>query len=210
MSSLLRLPPSRVAYFLLCEVNVTEYKFVCLTHSEAKQTKTSEFGAEKGLLQDQARRTGDLCSKTLNFPVVFRQKLFVCFLFFSFCLCHVACGILVPQPGIEPVPAALEAWSPNHWATREVPQGEVFIGKIWSEGCRVCDFLLIGCWWGNRVMLQESCAQPEVAILHLGGGLSSWRIYCYVHPLRRNQDPVLILCYSFLIVPPLFLHSLFP
>ena len=25
-------------------------------------------------------------------------------------------------------------------------QGEVFIGKIWSEGCRVCDFLLIG-WW---------------------------------------------------------------
>ena len=24
--------------------------------------------------------------------------------------------------------------------------GEVFIGKIWGEGCRVCDFLLIG-WW---------------------------------------------------------------
>ena len=26
-----------------------------LTHSKAKQTKMSEFGAEKGLLQDQAR-----------------------------------------------------------------------------------------------------------------------------------------------------------
>ena len=25
-------------------------------------------------------------------------------------------------------------------------QGEVFIGKIWGEGFRVCDFLLIG-WW---------------------------------------------------------------
>ena len=25
-------------------------------------------------------------------------------------------------------------------------QGEVFIGKISGEGCRVCDFLLIG-WW---------------------------------------------------------------
>ena len=24
--------------------------------------------------------------------------------------------------------------------------GKVFKGKIWGEGCRVCDFLLIG-WW---------------------------------------------------------------
>ena len=33
----------------------------------------------------------------------------------------MACGILVPWPGIEPVPPALEAWSLNHWTTREVP-----------------------------------------------------------------------------------------
>ena len=32
-----------------------------------------------------------------------------------------ACGILVPQPGIKPVPSAVSAWSPNHWTTREVP-----------------------------------------------------------------------------------------
>ena len=25
--------------------------------------------------------------------------------------CHVACGVLVPQPGIKPVPPAVEAWS---------------------------------------------------------------------------------------------------
>ena len=30
-------------------------------------------------------------------------------------------GILVPQPGTEPPPPALEAWSLNHWTTREVP-----------------------------------------------------------------------------------------
>lgn len=29
--------------------------------------------------------------------------------------------ILVPQPGIEPVPLAVEAWSPNLWITREFP-----------------------------------------------------------------------------------------
>ena len=28
-------------------------------------------------------------------------------------------GILVPQPGIEPGPPAVEAQSPNHWTARE-------------------------------------------------------------------------------------------
>ena len=32
----------------------------------------------------------------------------------------VACGILVPRPGIEPVPPAVEAQSLNHWTAREV------------------------------------------------------------------------------------------
>ena len=33
----------------------------------------------------------------------------------------------------------------------------------------MCDFLLIGrC---NRAVFQESCAQPEVTFLHLGGAL---------------------------------------
>ena len=33
----------------------------------------------------------------------------------------MAGGILVPQPGIKPVPPAVELWSPNHWVTREFP-----------------------------------------------------------------------------------------
>ena len=28
---------------------------------------------------------------------------------------------LVPQPGIKPMPPALEAWRLNHWTSREVP-----------------------------------------------------------------------------------------
>ena len=31
-----------------------------------------------------------------------------------------ACGILILQPGMEPVYPAVEAWTPNHWTTREV------------------------------------------------------------------------------------------
>ena len=34
----------------------------------------------------------------------------------------VTYGILVLRPGIEPTPPALEAWSRNHWTTREVPE----------------------------------------------------------------------------------------
>ena len=33
----------------------------------------------------------------------------------------MACGILVPWPGIKPVPPAMEAQSLNHWTDREVP-----------------------------------------------------------------------------------------
>ena len=32
----------------------------------------------------------------------------------------MACGILIPQPGIEPVPHALEAWTLNRWTASEV------------------------------------------------------------------------------------------
>ena len=34
---------------------------------------------------------------------------------------RVACGILVPRPGIELVPPAGEVQSLNHWTAREVP-----------------------------------------------------------------------------------------
>ena len=41
------------------------------------------------------------------------------FLFFFF-LHHAACRILVPRPGMEPTPPAVEAQSPNYWTARQV------------------------------------------------------------------------------------------
>ena len=40
---------------------------------------------------------------------------------FFFWLCCAVCGILVPQPGIEPGPLAVKAQSCNHWTTMEFP-----------------------------------------------------------------------------------------
>ena len=34
---------------------------------------------------------------------------------------HVSLRILVPQPGIKPVPSAIEAQSLNYWTAREAP-----------------------------------------------------------------------------------------
>ena len=51
-------------------------KFVCPMHGETEQTKTLEFGAEKGLLQGQARRVGELCSKSPNSLMGFREEFF--------------------------------------------------------------------------------------------------------------------------------------
>ena len=41
--------------------------------------------------------------------------------FFFFFVWLTACGILAPQPGMDFVPCAVEAQSPNHWATRKLP-----------------------------------------------------------------------------------------
>ena len=43
-----------------------------------------------------------------------------------------ACGILVPQPGIEPVPPAVEAQSLNHWTAREV-QVNIFFDEYMNR-----------------------------------------------------------------------------
>ena len=51
--------------------------------------------------------------------------------------CCVACRILVPQPQIEPKPPTVEAWSLNHWATREVPKS---LGLNAYEGSKRCHF----------------------------------------------------------------------
>lgn len=39
----------------------------------------------------------------------------------------MACGILVPRLGVEPIPSALKVWNFNNWTSREVPENFVVV-----------------------------------------------------------------------------------
>ena len=58
--------------------------------------------------------------------------------FFFFLLPHPpppSCGILVPPPGIELAPPALEARRLNHWTSRKVPKDDILhriVHRVWQ------------------------------------------------------------------------------
>lgn len=44
---------------------------------------------------------------------------------------YMVCGILVPEPGIQPAPPALEGQGLSHWTTKEVPSRHCF--RMWGS-----------------------------------------------------------------------------
>lgn len=59
---------------------------------------------------------------------------------------------------------------PNRRPNRMVISGPGNRRQHLGWGLQCLWLLLIGWWWGNRAVLQESCVQSEVTIFHLGGG----------------------------------------
>ena len=73
---------------------------------------------------------------------LFQNKLLIfIMIIFGFTTWHV--GILVPWPGIEPMPPAVKAQHPHHWTAREFPKSFHFkmildlqkVGKIMRNSC---------------------------------------------------------------------------
>ena len=57
---------------------------------------------------------GQEASSTSPFPSAIYSELDkLPFCLFFFCLYHITCELLVPQPGIKPVLPVVEAWSSN-------------------------------------------------------------------------------------------------
>ena len=74
----------------------------------------------------------------------------------------MACGLLVPQTGIKPVPPAVEVWSLNHWTAREVPIHTV-LNTPSSEGFEVASAVFHT--WFDPVFLEPL----------MGNALSTWK-----------------------------------
>ena len=62
---------------------------------------------------------------------------------------------------------------------------------------------LIGWWWGNRVVLQESCVQSDVTILHLGGGSKTLLCICLWVGTRTLEAVPTFDCFSSFCIPSL-------
>ena len=47
------------------------------------------------------------------------ERKFLLMEYYIYILCHAACGILAPWPGIEPLPLKVKVWSLNHLTSRQ-------------------------------------------------------------------------------------------
>ena len=72
-----------------------------------------------------------LVSVSRGYSLVMVSELF---LFFGG-TCDAVCGILVLHQGSNRCPPALEAWSLNHWAAREVPRWLLLLQSMGSGAC---------------------------------------------------------------------------
>ena len=120
-------------------------------------------------------------------------------LFVSLCPHHTANEILVPGPGIEPMPPAVEAQSLSHWTAREAPNAKSFKGPgaqqregfvVSASGTMLGEsFSLCGKW--THLALLSNKASIRVVKLSVGPTQSSCtacRNY-FSHPSVPSGSP---------------------
>ena len=96
-----------------------------------------------GVANSQTRFFRQIFFESSQFLLKSLDIIFQFFFFFFLNNILAACRILDPQPGIEPAPPALEAWSLNHWTAMEVPIPWFLVHTIhWVNFCLLQDFLL--------------------------------------------------------------------
>ena len=128
------------------------------------------FKGQKGVWRDAsspflalAPAGNDLISLCLR-----NAELCVCvyiYIYIYFFFLTTPCGlwILVPQPGIETMPQAVKAWSPNHRTAREVPSIFSYTWKVAQWG----SLLHFSLFTAQRVLETASSGRGDVpALLH--------------------------------------------
>ena len=91
------------------------------------RNELSQFSPTKLKNKHISNALSDFFASNLSSPFVTAQSLLTSS-FFN-CLA-MPCGLLVPRPGIEPAPPALEAQSLNHWTAREILDQSLLIPQL--------------------------------------------------------------------------------
>ena len=87
------------------------------------------------------------------------------FITFFFLPHRVACRILVPRPGIEPVSPAMEAQSPNHWTSREFPDLSLLVSSkldFLSQRASISPFVLLLTKKKNSILFIDSFTYSDI------------------------------------------------
>ena len=124
------------------------------------------------------------------FPIFFLIKVFT---LFFFCW-TVWFAVLILQPGTEPGFLAVEAWSPNQWTAKELPQIFINIDKVGIKNSlplillQICKFLRVFKSLGlelqdHRVYITNLKKKNEVVL--------------YQSTLKTNSIRELPLCHNF-------------
>ena len=132
-------------------------------------------------------------------PVVSFLFLSLLLFFVFFWPWHMACGILVPWPGIEPASPAVEAQTLNHWTTSKVPSFFIlfdfssiyhtpsFSGLSSSVSVTVC-WVSTMCWASG---VQSELKKRKKNLFCFHGAFSpvrTPRIKNHKHTITTNSD----------------------
>ena len=77
----------------------------------------------QSIIRDYSSNCKSIKQSTYKKQILKKKKKKKDYLFIGFVSAvrpRMACGILVPWPGIDPAHSAVEAWSLNHWTAREL------------------------------------------------------------------------------------------
>ena len=139
-------------------------------------------------------------------------------IFFFLARLHSLQDLSTPQPGIEPRPLAVKAWSPNHWTTREFPVDFVYASStqanwnlikrqtnktkpLWLHSKKLLNHLshtefhlLFTTWQVIMSYQSRGLAQSLLKSRYSFAGLLMWR--CQPMPAK------VLLCQKVRILPP--------
>ena len=109
------------------------------------------------------------------------------FFFLMFWPCRMACGMLVPQPGIELLPSAVEAQSLNQWSTKEVAS----LGHNWMP-LKTATIIALNSGHSDLITFYFQTHKKKIPLClyqHLHSGIwKNWSRRFHLQSRKRDPD----------------------